>query len=338
MNTDTYLAALEKELQAILVAPAPAYHTYYGMFQYHLGWVDANLAPVKTDTGKRLRPLLCLLACEATCDDWQRALPVAAAIELVHNFSLIHDDIEDQSDERRGRLAVWKVWGLAHGLNAGDGMYMLARLALDRLWQQGIAPQKCAQINHVFDSTTLAICQGQFLDISFETRLDVTIEEYLQMIRGKTAALIAASLRLGAMLGTDDTHVIEALAQFGENIGLAFQMVDDILGVWGDPAITGKSAATDILSKKKALPAILALNHPQSSATMRTIYSQPHLTADDVAHVLRLLDTIGAREQTQQRADEYRTQALRALDSCGLHHRAITQLREIAEAMTRRVK
>ncbi len=335
---DTLLTALENELRSILVSPAPVYDPYYGMFQYHLGWVDANLAPVKTDTGKRLRPLLCLLACDATCDDWHRALPVAAAIELVHNFSLIHDDIEDQSAERRGRLAVWKVWGLAHGLNAGDGMYMLARLALDRLWQQGIAPEKCAQINHVFDATTLAICQGQFLDIRFESRLDVTIAEYLQMIRGKTAALIAASLRLGAMLGTEDAHVIDTFTQFGENIGLAFQMVDDILGVWGDPAVTGKSAATDILSKKKALPAIIGLNHPQYGATLRTIYSQPHLTPDDVAHVLHLLDAIGAREQTQQRAAEYCAQALRALEASGIQHRAMVELREMAQAMTQRVK
>jgi geranylgeranyl diphosphate synthase type I len=335
---DTYLVALENELQSILIAPEPAYEMYYGMFRYHLGWVDANLMPIQTDTGKRLRPLLCLLACEATGDDWHRALPVAAAIELVHNFSLIHDDIEDQSDERRGRPAVWKVWGLAHGLNAGDGMYMLARLALDRLWQQGIAPEKCARINHVFDATTLAICQGQFLDLCFESRLDVTIEEYLQMIRGKTAALIAAALRLGAMLGTDDVQVIEAFARFGENIGLAFQMVDDILGVWGDPAVTGKSAATDILSKKKALPAIIGLNHPQYGATLRAIYSQPQLTPDDVAHVLGLLDAMGARAHTQQRAEEYCAQALRALEASGIQHRAIRQLREMAKAMTQRVK
>lgn len=335
---DDYLAAIENDLQSCLASPDPAYDTFYGIFRYHLGWVDQNFKSIVTDTGKRIRPLLCLLACEAAGGDWTHALPVASAIELVHNFSLIHDDIEDASDERRGRLAVWKVWGLAQGLNAGDGMYMLARLALDRVADQKISAEKYFQLNRVFDETTLAICQGQFLDISFESRLDVTIDEYLQMVRGKTAALIAGALRLGALLGTDDEHVIDAFARFGENIGLAFQMSDDILGVWGDPAITGKSAATDILSKKKALPAIIALSHPQHAPAMRALYQQPHLTQIDVRQVLVLLDAVKAREQTQQRADEYRARALQALDATGIHNRAMGRLREIAEAMTRRVK
>jgi geranylgeranyl diphosphate synthase type I len=335
---DAYLTALENELRSLVNAPEPAFAPYYGMFKYHLGWTDANFAPTKNDAGKRVRPLLCLLTCEAVCGDWKRALPVAAAIELVHNFSLIHDDIEDQSDERRGRPAVWKVWGLAQGLNAGDGMFMLARLALDKMPQQGIAIDQCAHINYEFDATTLALCHGQFLDLSFEARLDVTIDEYLKMIRGKTAALIASSARLGAMLGTQDHRLLETFERFGENIGLAFQMTDDILGIWGNSSVTGKSAATDILTKKKSLPAIIGLSHPQHGATLRAIYSKPQLTPDDVARVLLLLDAIGAREQTQKRADEHRAAALAALDATGIDNPAMDRLREIADAMTRRVR
>ena len=335
---DSYLTALEAELRALVVSPDPAYDTYYGMFKYHLGWTDTHFIPTKTDAGKRIRPLLCLLVCEATCGEWHPALPIATAIELVHNFSLIHDDIEDSSDERRGRAAVWKVWGLAQGLNAGDGMFMLARLALDHMPRRGIAAQKCAQINLEFDMTTLKLCHGQFLDLNFESRLDVTIDEYLKMIRGKTGALVSASAKLGAIVGTDDPKLLDAFAQFGENIGLAFQITDDILGIWGDPAVTGKSAATDILSKKKALPAVIGLSHPQHGAALREIYHKPTLASDDVKHVLAILDAVSAREQTQQRAHEYQAAALAALDSTGLDSRAMGRLREIAESMTRRVR
>ncbi|MCI0477981.1 MAG: polyprenyl synthetase family protein [Anaerolineales bacterium] len=335
---DEYLTALEDELRALVYAPNPAYRAYYGIFCYHLGWTDANFVQVKCDTGKRLRPLLCLLSCEASCGDWRRALPVAAALELAHNFSLIHDDIEDNSNERRGRAAVWKVWGLAHGLNAGDGMFVLARLALDRLCERGFDDAKCTAISRVFDEATLALCQGQFLDLGFEARLDVTTDEYLQMIGGKTAALIAASTRIGAMLATDDAHIVAAFARFGENIGRAFQITDDILGIWGDPAITGKSAATDILTKKKSLPAIIGLNHPQHGAALRALYAQTTLSPNDVTRALALLDQVGARDQAQQFADEFRAAALSALDATTIQNRALDHLREMANAMTRRVR
>jgi geranylgeranyl diphosphate synthase type I len=335
---DEYLAALDAVLRALVVPPDSVYHAYYGMFRYHLGWTDEKFVETKTDSGKRIRPLLCLISCQAVGGDWRRALPVAAAIELVHNFSLIHDDIEDQSNERRGRTAVWKVWGLAQGLNAGDGMFMLARLALDQLGQQGIPAEKCASVNLEFDATTLALCHGQFLDLGFESRLDVTVDEYLQMIRGKTAALISAATRIGAMLGTEDQTLIHAFSRFGENIGLAFQITDDILGIWGDPSLTGKSAATDILSKKKSLPAILGLSDPQHGAALRAIYSQPTLSPDDVARVLELLDAAQARKESQCRADAFRASALEALEESGLSNRAMNLLREIADAMTRRVR
>ncbi len=335
---DNYLSALETELQAIITSPDPALDAYYGMFRYHLGWTDAHFAATKTDSGKRIRPLLCLLACQAAGGDWHMALPAAAAIELAHNFSLIHDDIEDNSDERRGRAAVWRVWGLAQGLNAGDGMFVLARLALGRLRECGNSIEKCSAINETFDRATLALCHGQFLDIGFEARLDVTANDYMQMIHGKTAALISAATRIGAMAGCDDPETIEAFARFGEQIGLAFQMTDDILGIWGDSSITGKSAATDLVSKKKSLPAILGLQHPQHGAALQKIYAQPQLAAKDIATALTLLDVAGARDETQQRANQFRATALAALDATHLKNDALDRLRAIAETMTQRIK
>jgi len=335
---DDYLTALESELRALVASPDPAYNAYYGMFLYHMGWTDTQFNAVKTDTGKRLRPLLCLVTCEAAGGDWRSALPVAAAIELAHNFSLIHDDIEDESDKRRGRTAVWKVWGLAQGLNAGDGMFVLARLALDRLRKGGMAIENCAAVSYAFDEAMLALCQGQFLDLGFEERLNVTPDEYLEMIRGKTAALISAATRIGAMLATNDETVIGAFTRFGENIGLAFQITDDILGIWGNPSVTGKSAATDILSKKKSLPAILGLNHPQYGDPLREIYRKPRLEHAHVARVLELLDAARVRAEAQRRADAFRAAALDALDTTGIKNRAMDRLRETAEVMTRRTR
>lgn len=335
---DEYLAALDEELRQIVAPRDPAYDAYYGMFRYHLGWTDRNFAEVKSNTGKRLRPLLCLLTCEAVGGDWRRALPIAAAIELVHNFSLIHDDIEDQSAERRGRATVWKVWGLAQGLNAGDGMFVLARLALGRMRQHKLSAKQWAEVSAEFDAATLALCQGQFLDLSFETRLDVSEDEYLQMIQGKTAALISAATRLGAMPVTDDRALIVTFAHFGENVGMAFQITDDILGIWGDPSVTGKSAASDILSKKKSLPVIIGLNDLQHGETLRAIYRQARLARDDATRVLELLDAVGARAQAQRAADEYRAVALATLDLTKTKNRAMDRLREIVDVMTNRVR
>lgn len=333
-----YLTTLEAELHRAVVTPDPAYATYYGMFRYHLGWVDTHFNATAMHPGKRIRPLLCLLSCEAVCGDWQRAVPAAVAIELAHNFSLIHDDIEDQSDERRGRAAVWKVWGIAQGLNAGDGMFVLARLALDHMLETGYSLASCTSISHVFDRATLALCHGQFLDLGFETRLDVTVNEYMQMIHGKTAALISAATRIGAMLATEDETLVDTFAGFGENIGIAFQITDDILGIWGDPNVMGKSAATDILSKKKSLPALYGLNHPVHGPALRAIYAKSQLDENDVATVLALLDAVEARKFAEQRADEFRAAALAALDATTLNNQALKLLREAAELMTKRVR
>ncbi len=335
---DEYLSALEAELREIIVSPDPSYDAYYGMFRYHLGWTNEHFVEIDADVGKRIRPLVCLVACQALGGDWNRALPVAAAIELVHNFSLIHDDIEDNSDTRRGRAATWKVWGLPQGLNAGDGMFVLSRLALGRMVQRGLTIQKWAAVSSEFDAATLALCQGQFLDLSFESRFDVSVDEYLQMIRGKTAALIAAAARFGAILATDDSKLTSTLARFGENIGMAFQITDDVLGIWGDPAITGKSAAADILSRKKSLPIIIGLNDRRIGEELWAIYSQPQMKQSDVARVLALLDEIGARGASHQIAEKFRQVAINALDETKIKNRAMDYLREIADVMTNRVR
>jgi geranylgeranyl diphosphate synthase type I len=214
-------------------------------------------------------------------------------------------------------------------------MFVLARLALGTL-HRAISVQKCVQIVHTFDQATLALTEGQFLDLSFKNRLDVSVDEYLQMIRGKTAALVAASTAIGAQVASDNPQVTEAFARFGENLGLAFQMVDDILGVWGDPAVTGKSAASDILTKKKTLPIIRGLNTPGVSAELRALYAKDTLADTDLARVLTLLAYARAREFTRAKAEEFHRAALAALAETGLQNEAMQALRDLADAMVER--
>jgi geranylgeranyl diphosphate synthase type I len=300
-----------------------------GMLRYHLGWVDQKFQPIRADTGKRIRALLTCASCVAVGGDWRDVAPAAAGIELVHNFSLIHDDIEDDADERRGRSALWKIWGQAQGINAGDAMFVLARLALYPLADR----PRYALVQHIFDQATFALTQGQYLDLEFESRPQVTLDDYFKMIGGKTAALISAATHIGAIVGTANATAHHALAQFGYAVGLAFQIVDDILGIWGDPALTGKSASSDIISKKKSLPAIYALSH---SNELRTLYAKPVLAPNDVASALEHFSRVGAREYAQRLADGYIRQSLAALNPLSIE--STVELRRLASSMVDRIK
>ena len=197
MDWSPYILQVEAEMRELLAAPDPSLLQFYGMMSYHLGWLDQAFQPVEGVGGKRFRPLICLLASEAQGVDWAQAVPAAAAIELVHNFSLIHDDIEDGSPMRRHRETLWHVWGSPQAINAGDGMHVLAHLALQRLLDRGITPAKVVAVTRILDETSLRLCHGQYLDLAFEERMDITENEYLAMINGKTASLVSASTQIG---------------------------------------------------------------------------------------------------------------------------------------------
>jgi geranylgeranyl diphosphate synthase type I len=332
-----YLRAVEDEMRQLLSAPGERLHPLYSMMAYHLGWVDAQAQPVQADSGKRLRPLLCLLSCEAAGGDWQQAVPAAAGLELIHNFSLIHDDIEDNSPTRRGRPTVWALWGLPHGVNAGDTMLMLARLALGGLSRRGADPGITLRAMDILDRTCLQLCQGQYLDIAGEGHLDLSEEAYLEMTGGKTAALLAASTQMGALVG-GARDALDSYRQFGWNLGLAFQMVDDLLGIWGDPAVTGKSAADDIRSRKMTLPVIFALRQGQSGARLAALYHQPILGDEDIAQAVAILDEAHARAYVQQLAAQYEARAMAALDAAAPRLPAGSYLQDLAGSLTGRRK
>ncbi len=334
-----YLPAVEAEMRAVLTITGDSILPFYGMMHYQMGWVDEQFQSIAARTGKGIRPVLCLLVCQAVGGLWERALPAAAAIELTHNFSLIHDDVEDGDEMRRGRPTVWRVFGQPQAINAGDSLFVVARLALHRLVDRGVPRSTVQQAIEVLDQACLHLCQGQYLDLSFEDRLDVMVPEYLDMVRGKTSALLVAAAHLGAMVGggneAPEQGLIAAYRRFAEHLGLAFQITDDNLGIWGAPAVTGKSASSDILRHKKSLPIVYALAQDRSGQ-LAALYGGPDLRAEDVGHVLAILNEVGARDYAQRLAEEHRDRALAELEATGIDNDTQAQLRTIAQFLIER--
>jgi geranylgeranyl diphosphate synthase type I len=285
------------------------------MLLYHLGFADAQGAPARISAGKRIRPILLLLGSQAVGGDPVQVLPAAAAVELLHNFSLIHDDIEDGDELRRGRPTLWKAWGIPLAINAGDTMFAMAHLALLRCADRGVDAARVVRATAIFGRTNVHLTAGQHLDIGFERRSDVTAAEYTVMIEGKTAALTRASLEIGAVLGGGDAAQVQALGEFGRCLGVSFQLQDDVLGIWGDPTRTGK-AGSDLVHRKKTLPALFAAERDEY---VRDNYLRAsHVTEDQAAALRERIDAAGGRAHTEERAAEaYRTglSALRTISA-----------------------
>ncbi|MGD0116233.1 MAG: polyprenyl synthetase family protein [Dehalococcoidia bacterium] len=308
----------------------------YDMLRYHLGWQTADGRPIEGPAGKGLRSTLCLLACEALGGDASTALPAAAAVDLVHNYSLIHDDIQDRDLERRHQPTVWAVWGEAQAINAGSAMRQLAGLTLRKLVPRGVSPERALRAAALVDETCLRLLEGQWLDISFEGRLDVGLPDYLDMISLKTGALLGCAADLGALVAFED-DATAAFQRFGRNLGLAFQIRDDALGIWGDGDETGKPAGSDIRRKKKSFPVICALQDSSPAAQeLRRIYSQPQIDEEQVATVLDLLDSLGVREATRRAAETYRDRALAEIAPLSLRAAARNDLEELAHFLVDR--
>jgi geranylgeranyl diphosphate synthase type I len=310
--SERYLPALEAQMQAALLDEDATPTPFYGMLRYHLGWADATFAPAHVDAGKRIRPLLCLLATQASGGDWRQALPAAVALEFSHNFSLIHDDIEDASPLRRGRPTVWKLWGIPQAVNVGDALYTLAHLEMKKLAERGVRPEVALACLGVLDRDCLALSRGQYLDLSFEQRERVSVDEYLAMIAAKTAALAAASTEIGARVGGAPAERVAHYRDFGHHLGLAFQIQDDILGIWGDEHVTGKSVSSDIRTRKKSLPVVYGL---ERSAPLRKLYAAGALSDAQVAEAVQVLDAAGARGYAQEQARAYSHAAVQSLEA-----------------------
>ena len=331
IDTRTMLISLEEELQSSIDSqPEGELGQYYSMLTYHLGWEGEGAG--SEARGKRIRPLLVLLTCSAAGGDWRNALPAAAAVELVHNFSLIHDDIQDNSPLRRGRETVWKRWGIAQAINAGDAMLTIAHLTLLRI-EKTSSPELTLQAAFTLQQACLQLTMGQHLDLAFETRVQLSIEAYWQMVGGKTAALLGACTELGAIAAACSDSRRKAFHDFGYHLGLAFQAQDDILGIWGNEAQTGKSNESDLLAGKKSLPVIFGMqqNGPFSERWTNGPVQQYETTA-----LAKQLDKEGARQFTQDLAAQMTSKALAALDQAKPDGEAGEALVELADRLLRR--
>ncbi|HSG41873.1 MAG TPA: polyprenyl synthetase family protein [Anaerolineales bacterium] len=311
----------------------------HGVISYHLGWVDQNFKPLKAERGKMLRPTLCLLVFDALTGSHKDALPVAAALEMIHNFTLIHDDIEDNDFERRGRPTAWSIWGKPLAINVGDFLYTLAFSCISHLDQNKFAPENILAVQRLINHYCLDLTVGQDMDLRFEQTQDVSTEMYLDMVYKKTGALLEAAILSGATLGTSNQQIITHYRQFAQNIGIAFQVRDDILGIWGDTTKTGKSTDNDLRRKKKTLPVIYTLNKAtgQRQTELRQLYAEPEPLSDtQVEFVRESLEGAGAYDYAQTMADTYIDNAFAALNKINISNQAQSDLETIARFLVHR--
>jgi geranylgeranyl diphosphate synthase type I len=307
------IADTEGEILRLVEGTDPVTAGLYEMCRYHLGLDGSG------SSGKRMRPLLGLLAYSSITGDHRRALPGAAAVELGHNFSLVHDDIEDADRERRHRPTLWAKHGIPQAINTGDVLFSLSRIALHRLTDLGFPDRTVLRLMRLYDHTCVALCEGQYIDIWMAEHDDsLSVELYFDMIGRKTAALISASIEAGAVLATEDEDVIDRYKAFGWHLGLAFQLNDDLLGIWGPEASTGKEPS-DVPRKKKTLPVIYAFEHATAPdrARLAALYANGTLTPEHTAEIVAILERSGAREYTRDQARLHRDRALAALDAAG---------------------
>jgi len=297
---------------------------------YQMGWEEAGSG--NTAEGKKIRPLLVTLTADAAGGEWPLSVPAAAAVELVHNFSLIHDDIEDESETRRGRPTVWKKWGRALAINAGDAMFSLASLALIRL-KEHLPEGSVLEASRCFHNTCLRLTQGQHLDLEFETQSEIPLESYWQMVGGKTAALLSCSTELGGICAETDSDRKEAFQQFGHYLGLAYQAQDDILGIWGEQEKLGKSTSGDLVSGKLTLPVIFGLTQDKD---FRTRWRSGLIKSEEVPKIARRLEEIGSRAYAQSVSDRLTDLALSHLESARPAGKSGETLRSLAKSLLNR--
>lgn len=300
---------------------------------YHFGWWDEEGRPTGADPGKAIRPALALLGAQAVGGAVQTALPAAVAVELVHNFSLLHDDVMDGDTTRRHRPTAWHVFGVNPAILAGDA---LLTLALDVV--AGSGHPRAREAIRVVSASVQRLLDGQSADLSFEQRGDVRLAECVRMAAGKTGSLLGASCALGALFGGGRPDQVEHLRSFGEEVGLAFQFVDDLLGIWGDPEVTGKPVHSDLLNRKKSLPVVAALTSgtPAARELDSLYHGERQLTRADLAHAAELIELSGARAWSQGRADDLLESAREHLSAAGPAERAARELDAVARLATHR--
>ena len=325
------LPAIEEELKkSIAPSNGDGYEDLHNMLAYHMGWLEEDSG--SKVGGKRVRPLLLLLTTSAAGSEWERSLPAAASVELIHNFSLIHDDIEDNSPLRRGRPTLWTKWGMAQAINAGDAMFSLAHLAILNLVET-TSDSVALRATKLLQASCLRLTQGQYLDIAYENHGNLSIDAYWPMVGGKTASLISTCTELGALIAECNDNSRGIYHDFGYTLGLAFQTQDDLLGIWGDAASTGKSSKSDLITGKKSLPVLYGLSQKGAFAKR---WTKGSIKVDEVLDLADQLVNEGALEYTQRISDQLTRQALQYLDEANPQGKAGLALVELANLLLNR--
>ncbi len=327
------LPEIEANLQQMLIKYIPHdLPELREMLAYHMGW--ESLDDVTNRGGKRIRPLLVILCANAVGGDWREALPAASAVEYIHNFSLIHDDIQDNSELRRGRKTVWVKWGIAQAINAGDLMFTIGHLSMLHLGNDK-NPAIVMKASELLLRSCVFLTGGQYRDISFENRDDVNLDDYWKMIGGKTAALLSCSTELGALIGKADENLCNEFHSYGYSLGLAFQIQDDWLGIWGDSALTGKAVDSDLVAGKKTLPILYGLSNNGDFAKR---WNKGPISADEAPMLAELLIKEGARQYTEAMVLQETEKAKEYLDKAVGNFKAGQPLWEITQLLLERKK
>ncbi len=284
--------------------------------------------------GKRIRPVLMLMAYNIYKEDVERILPQAAGLETYHNHTLLHDDVMDKADMRRNKPTVHNVWNDNTAILSGDAMLILAY----RLMAEGLTDQ-LAEVMHIFTETTMEICEGQQWDMEFESRMDVKVDEYIEMIRLKTSVLLAAALKIGACLAGAPAEEAQKLYDFGVKMGLAFQLQDDWLDVYGDPKVFGKNIGGDILCNKKTYMLITALeqaDEDQRKELERWLTATYFIPAEKISAVTTLYNNIGVGKRCEEMVEAYYSDGLAVLDSIALPEERKQALKDFACSLMNR--
>ena len=330
-TVDDLTARVDAELSSIVTSRDMR---LYQMMSYHMGWADERGRIGAAALRERTHGVLCLLACGAVGGDLDTALPAAAAVELVHNFCQIHDDVQGGVPQRHNRDAIWWVWGPAQAINAGDGMHAMARLALFRLLQRGISSTTTFQAVQLLDEASLHTCEGRFLDLEAQERIDMGVEAYLEMVRGKTGALTSCAMKLGALLTTNDGRLLDAFAKCGSDLGVAMQIRADLRELWGNGQ-DAPAPSPEVMNKKKLLPVVYALEKASISEKRRLgdIYFKRVLQSEDVVGLRNVIEELGARGECERLVQRYRAEAVGALDVSGVTVEGRAQIEEFVDSL-----
>ncbi len=311
---ETWQSALEAELQACF---AERQGFLYNLLRYHLGWIDREGQPESGVARQSFHSLLALAAGQAVSGDYTPSLPAAAAVELVYNFVLVHNEVQASRGNAGDRPSLWWVWGPAQAINAGDGLHAMGRAAMLRLNDRGLAAEPVLDAIALLDQACLSLCEGQYMDLQFQERLLVTIPEYRDMIGRKTGALTGCAAASGALAAAADPALLDRFQEWGSRLGMAWQITQDTADFWGEHG-DGMTAG-NALNKKKSLPLLYTLEKGSTAAKRELggIYMKRVLEPPDIARIVAIMEAVDARSYSEKAARELVAQGMAELDAAG---------------------